>query len=245
LSGGGGQLLQVFNANVRRAQGFIGATAVGSCWLIFLILAGIESANCGMLAPLRKIDMCSRIRLLLGFLFIVPVFTEAQVRVPSDFQITKITRNLVTTPQFSYAGGQAYPANTSDRWLEVEVEFAAAPEWTDELTFKYYILFNGRLLTGEVTQVNILGGRDNHSVVYVPPSALTRFTGKRPLTPSLVQNIAVQIVQQGAVKNELSLLRAPSEWFASLPQISGFVLNKNETPFAPLNWDRYGQIKGR
>jgi len=53
----------------------------------------------------------------------------------------------------------------------------------------------------------------------------------------------VQIVQQGAVKNELSLARAPVQWFATLPQISGFVLNKNETPFAPLYWDRYEQIK--
>jgi len=53
----------------------------------------------------------------------------------------------------------------------------------------------------------------------------------------------VQIVQQGAVKNELSLARAPAQWFATLPQISGFVLNKNETPFAPLYWDRYEQIK--
>ena len=31
--------------------------------------------------------------------------------------------------------------------------------------------------------------------------------------------------------------------FAALPPISGFVLNKNETPFAPLYWDGYTQIK--
>jgi hypothetical protein len=28
-----------------------------------------------------------------------------------------------------------------------------------------------------------------------------------------------------------------------MPQIAGFVLNKNETPFAQLYWDRYEQIK--
>jgi len=33
--------------------------------------------------------------------------------------------------------------------------------------------------------------------------------------------------------------------FAALPPISGFVLNKKETPFAPLYWDRYAQIKMR
>jgi len=38
-------------------------------------------------------------------------------------------------------------------------------------------------------------------------------------------------------------VRAPPQWFATLPPIAGFVLNKNETPFAPLYWDRYAQIK--
>ncbi len=32
----------------------------------------------------------------------------------------------------------------------MEVEFATASEFTDDLTFKYYILVNGKLLTGEV-----------------------------------------------------------------------------------------------
>lgn len=55
--------------------------------------------------------------------------------------------------------------------------------------------------------------------------------------------LAVQIIQSGAVKDELSLVRAPGQWFAALPPIFGFVLSKNETPFAPINWDRYAQIK--
>jgi hypothetical protein len=47
------------------------------------------------------------------------------------------------------------------------------------------------------------------------------------------------------VKAEASLNRAAPQWFATLPQVSGFVLNKNQTPFAPLYWDRYEQIKSR
>jgi hypothetical protein len=53
----------------------------------------------------------------------------------------------------------------------------------------------------------------------------------------------VQIVQQGAVKSELSIERQAPNWFTSMPQVTGMVLNKNETPFAPLYWDRYEQIK--
>ena len=173
---------------------------------------------------------------------LMPLTAFAQTR-GADFQITKITKNLISTPQFTYTGAEQYQANQRDRWLEVEVEFTAAPQFTDELTFRYYILVNGKLLTGEVTHTNIPAGRDDRSVMYVSPRTLTRFSENRPFTLNSFQNIAVQVVQQGAVKDELSLVRAPAQWFATISQISGFVLNKNETPFAPLYWDRYEQIK--
>ena len=168
----------------------------------------------------------------------------AQAR-SAEFQLTKITKNLVTTPQFSYTGAQQYPTNQRDRWLDVEVEFNAAPEFTDELTLKYFIMVNGKLLTGEVTHVNVAAGRDRRSVMYVSPGALLRFTRNQPVTPNAIQNVAVQISQKGAIKDELSFNRAPGQWFAGLSAVSGLVLNKNETPFAPLYWDRYEQIKAR
>jgi hypothetical protein len=162
-----------------------------------------------------------------------------------EFQLTRITKNLVSTPQFTYTGAQQCPTNQRDRWLEVEVEFTAAPDFTDELMFKYFILINGKLLTGEVTHVNIAAGRENRSVMYVSPRALARFAGNGGGTSNMIQNVAVQIMQKGAVKDEMSLSRAPAQWFASLPALTGLVLNKNETPFAPLYWDRYEQIKAR
>ncbi len=161
----------------------------------------------------------------------------------ADFQLTKITKNLVTTPQISYTGGQQYPTNQRDQWLEVEVQFASTPEYTDELTFKYFILINGKLLAGEVTHVNIAAGRENRSVMYVSPRTLARFNGNRPVTANTIQNIAIQLLQQGAVKDELSFTKTAGQWYTGLAQLTGFVLNKNETPFAPLYWDRYEQIK--
>lgn len=175
--------------------------------------------------------------------FALPVFGQA--RPGTEFQITRITKNLISTPQYSYTGGQQYVPNQQDRWLEVEVEFATAPQFTDELTFNYFILINGKLLKGEVTHVNVAAGRDHRSVMYVSPGVLARCMGNRPLNPNAIQNIAVQIVQQAAVKDELSVTRAAPQWFTTIPQLSGLVLNKNETPFAPLYWDRYEQIKAR
>ena len=177
------------------------------------------------------------------FFCVAPAGFAQVARGPSEFQLTRITKNLISTPQFTYNGAEQYQSNQRDRWLEVEVEFGAGPAFTDELTFKYFILLNGRLLTGEVTHTNVAAGRDNRSVMYVSPRTLSRFLNNLPVTPNSVQNIAVQIVQQGAVKSELSLVRAPAQWFSAIPQLAGFVLNKNETPFAPLYWDRYEQIK--
>jgi hypothetical protein len=178
-------------------------------------------------------------------LCVTPMGFSQAVRGPSEFQLMRITKNLISTPQFTYNGAQQYQTNQRDRWLEVEVEFAATPAFTDELTFKYFILLPGKLLTGEVAHTNIAAGRENRSVMYVSPRTLSRFLNNRPVTSNLVQNIAVQILQQGTVKDELSLVRGPPQWFSTMPQVAGFVLNKNETPFAPLYWDRYEQIKSR
>ena len=160
-----------------------------------------------------------------------------------QFQLTKITRNFITSPQFTYTGAQQYVANQRDKWLEVEVEFTATPPFTDELTLKYYILINGKVLTGEVTHMNIVSGRENRSVMYVPPGAIARIMENKAIAPNAVQNIAVQIVQQGTVKDENNMVRGAPEWYKGIPSLSGLVLNKNDTPFAPLYWDRYAQIK--
>jgi hypothetical protein len=184
---------------------------------------------------------------LLAFAIFMPAVAfaqgPAQESAPGAFRITKITKNLITAPQFNYAGAQRYATDQREMWLEVEAEFTAAPQFTDELTFKYYVLFNGRLLTGEVTHTNILGGRERRSVMYVPPNALAYFSDNRQITIAFCQNVAVQVVQRGAVKDEASLQRAAPQWFAAIQQTPGFLLNKNQTPFAPLFWDRYEQIK--
>jgi hypothetical protein len=117
-----------------------------------------------------------------------------------DFQVTKISRDLISTPEFSYNGAQPYRPNSRDRWLEVEVVFSSALEFTDELTLKYFILMSGKLFTGEVTHVNILGGKELRSVIYISPRALTHIMGTRPVVANAVENVAVQIVQGGTVK---------------------------------------------
>src|SRR5256714_7012893 len=167
----------------------------------------------------------------------------AQPRGAVDFQLLKISTNVISSPQFTYAGADQFQADQRERWLEVEVTFACAPEFTDELPLKYFILVNSKLLTGEVTHVNIPAGRENRSVMYVTPKTLQRLMLGLTVTNNALQNAPVQLMKQGALKEEISAQRAAPQWYASLPQVAGLVLNKNETPFMPLYWDRYCQIK--
>jgi hypothetical protein len=173
----------------------------------------------------------------------VPTGAQPQ-DVAGNFQIVKITRDLITAPQFTYVGGLQITTNQRDLWLQVETEFNSATDVAGDVVFKYYVAINGRVLTGEVTHVNIMAGRGLRSVIYANPKVLARFNGGRAVTATNIQNVAVQIVQQGTVKDESSMMRAPNpKWFTTLPQVPGLLLNKNETPFAPLYWDRYEQIK--
>ena len=60
------------------------------------------------------------------------------------------------------------------------------------------------------------------------------------------QNIAVQIVRPG-VSQPLAekQLKPGPPFYTTLQQVPGLVLNKSQTPFAFLYWDRYEAIKSR
>jgi len=178
----------------------------------------------------------------------------------SDFKITKITPSFVESP--TYSGPQYQKRSGGGKagaWLEVEVAFdwqprQKEPKYTDELTINYYILLGnksqlypqGTLLTGSVTHVNIPQGRDLHSAVYVSPRTLERFfDGKTiPAVGQAVEAVGVTISKQGQLVAEDAGKFQP-QWWTKWQQTPGYVLNKNETPFAPLAWDYFEAIKSK
>jgi len=163
-----------------------------------------------------------------------------------DFEITKVQPSVVPTPDFQFQGTQKRTGKDG-QWLEVEVEFTAQPDYTDELTLKYYILLDGgqpACLTGEVTHVNIPKGRELRSVVFVAPRTLEKLLGGKAIAGNNIKEVGVQILKQGQLVSTKSFKTAgEAPWWQTMPQTAGLVLNKNETPFAPLYWDRYEAIK--
>jgi hypothetical protein len=171
------------------------------------------------------------------------VFTlsaSAQVPVgPGSVKLGKVQPAVVKTPEFQVTGGQNKRYKLGE-WLETEVEFETKPDDIDELTFKYTILIEKKLLDGEVTHINIPKGREHYSVVYVAPRTLERLTGGKALTPASIENVWVEVSRQGQVLEKTSFRPGP---VPNVPHVTGLVMDKSETPFAPLFFDRYEAIK--
>ena len=177
----------------------------------------------------------------------------------TDYQILKIEPQFLESPAYR---GTLYDKRgaKAKEWLEVEVTFQwqprlRDPKYTDELTFNYYILLKnksplypqGTLLVGSVTHTSIPQERDMHSVVYISPRTLERFfDGRVPgnVEQALV-DVGVTVTKQGQEVAATSWKSRSGSWWPQFQQTPGFVLNKNETPFAPLAWDYYEAIKPR
>jgi hypothetical protein len=204
------------------------------------------------------------IRKFLSAIFLLAASTFAQAQmVNSPLKITKIMIDpQALSPQYSITIGPQKQAK-SQQWLWVEVTFVYNPPNPNtpplpEVTLNYYILLNdvsaqnrmGTLLTGSVTHTGIQPGPDDHhSVMLVSPQTLRQFFGAKipPITTSC-QAIGVTASVNGQLVNELSIGKGANhpQWWNNFQQgPPGLVLNKDQTPFAPLFYDYFEAIKAK
>lgn len=176
----------------------------------------------------------------LAILLAASLSARAQAPVgPGSVKLGKIAPEFVTTPEIQYTGGPQKRTGRAQKWLEVEVAYETKPESIDELTFKFSTILDKQLINGEVTYANI-GKGEHFGVMYVTPKGLEKLTkGKGPNANS-VENVFVEINRQGQKLAEASF--KPGS-LPNMPQLTGFMFNKNQTPFAPLFYDRYEEIK--
>lgn len=184
-----------------------------------------------------------------------------QAQSSTGFVISKIEPSIVTTPSISYSGA-TQKSTRPKSWMEIEVTFGWQPttppanpsdKYADDIVLDYYVLLSnkstaspqGTLLTGQVTHTSIPAMQnDLKSVMYVSPRTLERFfDGKLPSSASsAIVDIGVTISRQGQVVAQKSL-KSPGIWWPQYQKTSGYLLNKNETPFAALNSDYYEAVK--
>ena len=184
-----------------------------------------------------------------------------QAQSSTGFVISKIEPSIVTTPSISYSGA-TQKSSRPKSWMEIEVTFGWQPttppvnssdKYADDIVFDYYVLLanknaaapQGTLLTGQVTHTSVPAMQnDLKSVMYINPRTLERFfDGKLPSSASsAIVDVGVTISRQGQVVAQKSL-KSPGIWWPQYQKTSGYLLNKNETPFASLNSDYYEAVK--
>jgi len=189
--------------------------------------------------------------------------TASIAQTASEVTISKIDPQLVTAPAISYTGAPSKLVPPR-KWAEIETTFAWQPanpgeKYTDDLTVNYYVLLNnkgaqypqGALLTGQTTLASVPaksldpGNAQLKTVIYISPRSLERlFGGKAPTDMnSAVTDIGVTFSKQGQVIFQKSLKSASGAWWPQYQQTPGLLMNKADTPFAPLNWDYYEGTK--
>lgn len=163
----------------------------------------------------------------------------------ADFVIKKVDVDFVPTPDFQVNGPNPIRNSSGSKksWVKIDVTFDANPEFTEEVTLNYYALLFDQLLTGRVNHINVTRGRDLHSVMFISPQALDRIAkGSKALNRNSFTNIAVT-APGGSVGHFKPGARG--EWWAGpdVKPVDGILLNKSDTPFAPLGWDYYEATK--
>jgi hypothetical protein len=183
---------------------------------------------------------------ILAALSLLSFSAEAQFTPTArNVKVEKISTNpQQKSPEFSMS-------RTTDKraeylnWLEIEVEFSvdipANVDVIDELTFDYIIEINGKLCPGSVTHVNIPKGKNLFSVMYMSPRSIHRLTGGKDLTAAGIGNVWVSITKNGGLISKKS--DKAGEPVATKPRQTGLLVQKAETPFAALWWDRYEAVK--
>ncbi|MBE2203123.1 MAG: hypothetical protein IAE94_02110 [Chthoniobacterales bacterium] len=215
-----------------------------------------------------RITPSSSLTAIILTVFSLSPFVQAQQSaLNTEIQILKIDANFVESPRLNAAGYMKKSAGRPSPWLEVEVTFdravsAKEPKYAEELTVNYYVLLKNEsvnedkkptLLTGSVVHVNVPQEKGLHSVMFVTPRALAKFFDGK--VPSNAQQALTDVGVTISGKNGLlaiatfkGTVKGDKGWWdnsAAFTLASGALLNKSETPFAPLEWDFYETLKSK
>lgn len=176
-------------------------------------------------------------------------------------QASKVTAEKPTfddLPSPEFSGGKNKSFKPKD-WLEIEtkvkVQLAPAPpsKTLDKLTVKWYIAVKNPdkagtyfLLTKDVEHVNVPLDEDVYISVYLSPASIKRLTGSDKGGKQAVEFVGYEIIVDGKEAAAETDKGKVGWWKTSSDKISRSdavpLLNKSETPFRDMWWDRYAEV---
>lgn len=168
----------------------------------------------------------------------------------------KSTFDDLPSPEFS--GGKQKSFKPKD-WLEIEtkLKISLSPEppskTCEKLTVKWYIAVKNPeksgtmlLLTKDIEHVNAPLDEDVYCSVYLSPASIKRLTGSDKGGKNAVEAVGYEVLINGVKVAEDTTKFRVGWWNASSDKISRSdtvpLLNKSETPFSTMWWDRYAEV---
>jgi hypothetical protein len=163
-----------------------------------------------------------------------------------------------TLPSPEFSGGKQKGFRPKD-WLEMEVKLRVLmqPEpkskTCDKLTVKWYIALKNPekagtylLVTKDVEHVNIPLDDDIYCSVYISPASMKRLTGTDRVSKTVIEYVGYEVLVNGQKVAEETNHGKAGWWNVASDKISRTdtvpLLNKSETPFRDMWWDRYAEV---
>jgi hypothetical protein len=180
---------------------------------------------------------------------------------PANAQAYKVeggkpTFDDLPSPEFS--GGKQKGFKPKD-WLEIEASIKVLmspvpPSQTAErVLVKWYVAVEHPekkgaylLLTKDITLVNVPLNEETFTSVYLSPSSVKRLTGSDRGGKKAVYLVGYEVLVNGEKVAQESNKEKPGWWNIASDKISRSdtvpLLNKSETAFSNMWWDRYAEI---
>lgn len=204
-----------------------------------------------MNAPLQK-TLSLSFTAILAALSIGSAFGQA-------FQVTGEKSEFDNLPSPQFAGVKNKSFKPLD-WLEIEakiqVEMKPEPKskTCDKITVKWYVAVKNPektgtylLLTKDIEHVNVPLTEEVYLSVYLSPASLRRITGTTNGGKNAVEKVGYEVLINGQkLHPKEGDPGYPGWWTVPSEKVSRSeavpLLNKNETPFRSMWWDRYPEI---
>jgi hypothetical protein len=200
--------------------------------------------------------MRSTLRKTLAFGFAVACLASS-ANAQHKATIGKLEFDAIPSPDVQTGKAKAFKPKD---WLEVEAEITIPPlsaeqnkaGFIDSVTVKWYVAVknpDGKgvfKLAKDIVHVNVPVNEAVFSSVYLSPNTLKRLTGQDRAGKGAVEVVGIEILVNGVKIGEGTSKMKEGWWNAGSlsDQSSKFpLLNKNETPFKMLWWDRYAEIE--
>ena len=172
-----------------------------------------------------------------------------------DIKVKDIKVTLEQSPRYTLQGSQPQ-SDSSRKWLVVEAYLECDPDWSDEVTVKFYVVANYSeqskadapkdrfdILAANVTVVNVPKGRKNIVPVFLDPNSVKKYA--QASIQSFVPQVAVQVYYKGKLQDSYwmtGVQKGVQFWEQKQPR-GGVLLNFLQSPWWPAYSDYYEQVK--